>query len=107
MNLGTSPEIGAHDRADDFRIIIGLHLTPRLLRRGGNPAQRGSIVRHRKIENGALGHNTSRIYGAMALVVVSLSVIEIDSHANSKRLKEIARVGPIDWDNRRHAAGCT
>jgi len=30
----------------------------------------------------------------MALVVVSLSVIEIDSHANSQRLKEIARVGP-------------
>ena len=64
------------------------------LRRGGNPGQRGSIVRHRKIKDGALGHDTSRIYGAMAFVVVSLSVIEIDSHANSKRLKEIARVGP-------------
>ena len=64
------------------------------LRRGGNPAQLGSIVRHRKIEDGALGHDTSRIYGAMALVVVSVSVIEIDSHANSQRLKEIARVGP-------------
>ena len=25
------------------------------LRRGGNPAQLGSIVRHRKIEDGALG----------------------------------------------------
>ena len=65
-----------------------------VLRRGGNPAQRGSIVRHRKIEDGALGHDTSRIYGAMALVVVSFSVIEIDSHPNSRRLKEIARVGP-------------
>jgi len=64
------------------------------LRCGGNPAQRGSIVRHHKIEDGALRHDTSRIYGAMALVVVSLSVIEIDSHANSRRLKEIARVGP-------------
>ena len=64
------------------------------LRRGGNPAQRGSIVRHRKIEDGALGHDTSRIYGAMALVVVSLRVVEIDCLANSQRLKEIARVGP-------------
>ena len=64
------------------------------LRRVGKLTQRGSIVRHRKIEDGALGHDTSRIYGAMALVVVSLSVIEIDSHVNSQRLKEIARVGP-------------
>ena len=64
------------------------------LRRGGGPAQLGSIVRQRKIEDRALGHDPSRIYRAMALVVVSLSVIEIDSHANSQRLKEIARVGP-------------
>ena len=47
------------------------------LRRGGNPAQRGSIVRHRKIEDGALGHDISRIYGTMALVVVSLSVMAL------------------------------
>jgi hypothetical protein len=84
--------------------IDGYEILGEDLRRGGNPGQRGSIVRHRKIKDGALGHDTSRIYGAMAFVVVSLSVIEIDSHANSKRLKEIR---PIDWDNRRHAAGCT
>jgi hypothetical protein len=49
------------------------------LLRGGSPAQLRSIVRRRKIEYRALGDDPGRIYCAMALVIVSLSVIEIDS----------------------------
>jgi hypothetical protein len=42
----------------------------------------------------ALGHDPGRIYGAMALVIMSLGVNEIDGLANSRRLKEIARISP-------------
>jgi hypothetical protein len=64
------------------------------LSRSRSAAQIGSIVRGRKIEDRAQGHDPSRIYRAMALVIVSLRVVEIDCLANPRCLKEIACIGP-------------